>query len=111
MEFDIAVKRVDDAVILRPSGWFIYDVVPTFRAKVEDLLKDGARKMVVDLQGVSFMDSAGVGALVSALTSLRKRGGKLALANLSPEVQRVLEITRLLKLFDVYEDVEKALTV
>ena len=107
MEFGITVDQKGPVAVLKLFGWFIYDVVSPFRQKVEEALEAGAQQMVVDLRGVSFMDSAGVGALVSALTSLRRKGGELALVGLTPEVRRVLELTRLLKLFNVYEDLEE----
>ena len=66
--------------------------------------------MVIDLGRVAFVDSSGLGSLISALKVLRANGGDLKLANIGEQVYSVLEMTRLLRVFDTYETSEQALS-
>lgn len=66
--------------------------------------------VVVDLKGASWMNSSGLGMLISGLTTLRSSGGDLRLANLSEKVRRPLEITKLESVFLTYNSVEEAVT-
>ena len=76
------------------------------------LLADGKRHFVVNLAGVDYMDSSGLGQLVSIWTSIRNKNGYLTLLNPSKRVRRLFEITRLHTVFEVFEQepaaVEKA---
>ncbi len=80
-----------------------------FKEKVRMDIADGNQKLVIDLGQVDFVDSSGLGALISALKVLRAADGDLKLANLTEQVRSVLEITRLLRVFDAYETAEEAL--
>jgi anti-sigma B factor antagonist len=73
-------------------------------------ITDGRRQFVVDLGRVEFIDSSGLGALISALKLLRANGGELKLANASEPVQSVLEITKLLRVFETHPSAEEALS-
>lgn len=81
-----------------------------FKQKVRGILDEGRRHLVVDLGRVEFIDSSGLGALISALKVLRAAGGDLKLVNLTPAVQTVLDITRLTRVFDVHPAAEDALS-
>jgi anti-sigma B factor antagonist len=79
-----------------------------FGAIVRDFLAQGGRHLVVDITGVEAMNSSGLGMLVGAVTTLRKAGGKIVLACVSPGVQNLLTITRLHTVFETYPTVEEA---
>ena len=79
-----------------------------FKEKVRTDIADGNRHLVVDLGQVEFVDSSGLGALISALKVLRAVDGDLKLANLTEQVRLVLEITRLHRVFDAYSTAEEA---
>jgi anti-sigma B factor antagonist len=68
----------------------------------------GRLKVVVDLAGVTYIDSAGIGVLIGRYLSLRRRGGDLKLANLTMRSHRVMTITHLLTVFDAHDSVEGA---
>ena len=71
-----------------------------FRATVENLLLSGATKIVVNLERVNYVDSAGLGALIEAHRNTLAKGGRLKLSNLGPNFKRALEIARLLTIFE-----------
>ncbi len=64
---------------------------------------------VIDLEAVDFMDSAGLGTLISVLKRITERGGDMKIANLQKKPRMVFEITRAYKVFEIYESVEEAL--
>jgi anti-sigma B factor antagonist len=79
------------------------------RDAVQLALAEGNRNILLVMDGVAALDSAGVGELVAAHTSVRNRGGALKLARLSPKVASVLQATRLVGILDVYDDEKEAL--
>jgi anti-sigma B factor antagonist len=85
------------------------DASARFKEKIRGLSGEGRRSLVIDMGHVRFVDSSGLGSLISALKVLRANGGDLKLANVGEQVYSVLEITRLLRVFDTYETAELAL--
>ena len=79
------------------------------RNKIHSLVTDNVKKIVIDLGGVNYMNSSGIGTLISCLTTMRNGGGELRLANVGGKVQNLFVITQLVKVFDTYETVERAL--
>ncbi len=79
------------------------------RDTVKDLLSKGHRKILLNLGDVSYIDSAGVGELVSAFTSARNQDGELKLMHLTKKIQGVLQITKLYTVFDVWDDEVQAI--
>ncbi len=76
---------------------------------VRELAKKGHRKILLNLAGVSYVDSSGVGQLVGALTSARNQGGDLKLVNPTPQVRELLKTTNLHTVFDVKDDEASAI--
>ena len=74
------------------------------RDLVRNLIKDGNRKILLNLRDVDYVDSAGLGELVKAFTTMRSQGGELKLLNLSKRVRALLQITKLLTVFDITDD-------
>ena len=74
------------------------------RALVCDLLSSGHNKILLNLGDVNYIDSSGLGHLVSALTRVRKQGGELKLLHLTSKVQELMKITRLYTVFDIMDD-------
>ena len=104
-------KRVRDGVtILDVEGKVTIgkgDVA--LREAVQEVLNAGATKILVGLGKVTTIDSSGVGELVSALTTVTNRGGKLKLVNLPPKVNDILQITHLITVFEVFENENDAI--
>lgn len=74
------------------------------RELVNELLKNGHKKILFNLVDVQYIDSSGLGSLVSAFTSVRRQGGELKLLNLTSKVHDVLQITKLYTVFDIMDD-------
>jgi len=74
------------------------------RDLVRDLLSKGHNKILLNLAEVTYIDSTGLGALVSAFTSVKKQGGELKLLNLTNKVEGVMQLTKLFTIFDVMDD-------
>jgi anti-sigma B factor antagonist len=82
--------------------------VGSFRSAIGPVL-DQSPDVVLDLSEVTFMDSTGLGAMLSCLRALKSRGGSLKVASLSPEVRRLFDMVMMDKVFSVYPDVDAAL--
>jgi len=78
------------------------------REAVQDALSAGAAKLLINLAGVSTIDSSGVGELVSSFTTVTNRGGRLKLLNLPPKVNDILQITQLITVFETYDNEDEA---
>ncbi len=75
---------------------------------VKGLLRDGIKKIVIDLGDVKWMNSTGMGVLMACMTTLNNAEGKLVLARVSEKVNSLLMITQLIRVFETYETVERA---
>ena len=78
------------------------------RDAVQTALAGGSKKILLNLEGVSTIDSAGVGELVSAYTTVTNRGGTLKLVNLPSKVNDILQITQLITVFEIHDDEDEA---
>lgn len=81
-----------------------------FKRTVTRLIEEGRVNLLVDLKGVGFLDSSGLGALVRALTSSQKEGGQTKLLHAGPQIRKLLEMTKLDSVFELHEDQETAVS-
>jgi anti-sigma B factor antagonist len=81
----------------------------SIKSELSDLLRHGSGRLLLDMSAVKFMDSTGLGVIVTALKSARAGGGKLALFALPARVRALVEVTRLHLVFDIYVDEASAL--
>lgn len=107
---NLRIRREGDGVVARLTGGRTLEYADAERIK-DELAQafSGSRRRVVDLSEVEFLDSAGVGVLVSVFKNARASGASAAFAGLQPSVRAVLALIRLDSLFDVYPDAESAL--
>jgi anti-sigma B factor antagonist len=108
----IEVANDNGATIVRPTGDRLdIEVAADFRARLLSLIAEGNQHLVVDLKHVTFIDSSGLGALVSALKTLKRTSssGDVRLARVQPPVISLLEIIRLNRVFTSYASVEQAI--
>ena len=77
--------------------------------KINSLIQQGQKKLVMNLEGVPYVDSAGLGQIVVAYTTVTKQGGSLKLLNLTERIENLLTITKLLTVFDVFKTEQEAL--
>ncbi|MDK2848492.1 MAG: anti-sigma factor antagonist [Desulfuromonadales bacterium] len=79
------------------------------KTRLLSLFEDGKNNMVINLEGVRFVDSSGLGALVSGFKNASARNGNLKLAGLQPQVQSMFELTRLHRVFEIFPNSEDAI--
>jgi anti-sigma B factor antagonist len=107
---EITLRETNGIYLLALSGRLVLGEESSgFRATVENLLSSGATKIVVNLEGVHYVDSAGLGALIEAHRNTKARGGRLTLSNLGPNFKHALELARLLTIFETYPNEAAAL--
>jgi len=101
----ITAREVDGLTVLDLVGPLVLgDGTVALRDQIRALLGKGQNCILLNLKGVPYIDSCGIGELVTSFTSVRNRGGELKLVNLEKKVHGVLQITKLHTIFEVYED-------
>jgi anti-sigma B factor antagonist len=101
----IKTRQVDGVTIMDCSGRItLGEGSVTLRDGVRDLLAKGSKQILLNLGDVSYIDSSGIGELVSAFTTVKNQGGDLKLLNLTKKVHDLLQITKLYTVFDVKDD-------
>jgi anti-sigma B factor antagonist len=109
-ELTIKERQAGDITILDMSGKVtIGEGSVALRTAVRRLLEEGKKKILLNLGGVGYIDSSGIGELVSSYTAISNAGGQLKLLNLTQKLQDLLGITKLLTVFDVYDNESDAL--
>ena len=107
----IEVRTVGDVKILDCSGKItLGEGTMSIRNTVRELIDIGAKKILLNLGEISYIDSSGIGELVSSYTSAANREARLKLLNLTSKIQQLLAITKLLTVFETFENEEAALT-
>lgn len=94
-EFDLSIEDVDGATVIRVSGDLDMAVSPTLRDAFYKLYDGKPSRIIVNLQGVTMMDSSGIAVLIEALRTCRKRKFALALSTPSAPVKKVLQLAKL----------------
>ena len=102
-------RRLDDVLVLDLSGRItIGEGTVILRETIRKFLDAGDRKFVLNLGNCDYIDSSGLGELVTSFTTVRSAGGELKLLNLTRRVQDLLQITKLLTVFESYNDETEA---
>lgn len=101
---NIEVKQQGDIQVMHCGGSLDADTVGAFKKVAYDLVGGGATRFVIDCADLTFIDSMGLGVLISLLRRVRQRNGDVKVSALSNEVKTIFEITRLHRLFDICAD-------
>lgn len=105
MSMKFKTRQVDGVTVLDLNGRItLGEGSVTIRDAVRDVLAKGSNKILLNLGGVDYIDSSGIGELVSAFTTVKNAGGELKLLNLTKKVHDLLQITKLYTVFDVSDD-------
>jgi anti-sigma B factor antagonist len=105
MSIKVSTRHVDGVTILDLSGRItLGEGSVVLRDTIRDLVAKGDKNILLNLGDVSYIDSSGIGELVSAFTSVKNAGGELKLLNLTKKVHDLLQITKLYTVFDVKDD-------
>ena len=109
MSMKISTRQVDGVTILDLSGRItLGEGSVQLRDAVRDLLAKGQKHILLNLADVNYIDSSGIGELVSAFTTVRNQGGELKLLKLTKKVHDLLQITKLYTVFDIKDDEAQA---
>lgn len=109
-ELNINERQAGDITVLDMDGRVtIGEGSVALRTAIRRLLEEGKKKILLNMGGVGYIDSSGIGELVSSFTAINKEGGQLKMLNLTQKLRDLLAITKLLTVFDVYENESEAL--
>ena len=109
MALNIVEKEVNGVTVLEVGGRItLGEESNQLRTKLKDILSQGKTRLVPDLAEVTYIDSSGLGTLVAGFTSAQNQGANLKLANLTKRFNELLNITKLVTVFDVYPTVQDA---
>src|ERR687893_2887603 len=108
MDLGLDVTERDGYAVLSVHGEVDVYTAPRFRERLIELVTEGRHQIIVDLQGVDFLDSTGLGVLVGGLKRLRSHDGDLVLVCTQSRILKVFEITGLTKVFAIHATVDEA---
>jgi anti-sigma B factor antagonist len=101
---EIVERTVSEVTVLDLKGKMtLGEGDELLKDKINSLLADGKKKLVLNLEGVPYIDSAGLGEIVRTFTTVSRQGGKLKLLNLTKRIEDLLSITKLLTVFETFE--------
>ena len=105
MDLSLTTRRNDGVVIVDVSGRLcVGGALAALRNTVKESLEDGQNRFVINLGDVTFIDSSGLGELITTQTSVNNRGGSLSLLKPSSRILELMKITRLTGVFQIYDD-------
>jgi anti-sigma B factor antagonist len=101
----LSTRQVGDVTVIDGAGRItLGEGASTFRDTIRDLAAKGNQKLLLNLSEVSYIDSSGIGELVSGFTTVTNHGGQLKLIGLTKRVKDLLQITKLYTVFEVFDD-------
>lgn len=106
---EIAEKRIEDVDVLKLKGRLDASSAKNLKGRVASLVKENRVKLIVDMAGVDFIDSSGLGSLVSSLRAVNEKDGDVKVTALQKQVRSIFELTRLHRIFGIFDDVEAAM--
>ena len=109
MQLKLIVRTVDDIVSRRLQGRIIFGEESADLRDTVRMVISQSKRVILNLSGVTYIDSGGLGTLVALYTTARNNGGSIKLANLTQRVGDLLQVTKLVTIFDVHDSEEKAL--
>jgi anti-sigma B factor antagonist len=110
MSAQVTIRHAEGITILGFNGKItLGEGGVVLRDSIQEALKTGAKCLIIDLGGVDYMDSSGLGELTGAYTSAKNKGCELKLLNLTKKIDGLLQITKLATVFDIYSDEKEAL--
>ena len=107
---NIAEEKSNDIVVCTPEGEIDIHSSVELRRAFDKIIKNNEKKLVVDFSGVPYIDSSGLATLIELLQRLKKLGGTLRLCNMAEKVKTVFEITKVHKLFSIFDTRQDALS-
>ncbi|MBF0406575.1 MAG: STAS domain-containing protein [Candidatus Riflebacteria bacterium] len=109
MELKIDVEpRSNNIFFIALRGEIGTETVNQFKERIDQLIDEGKNRLIMDFQEINYLNSMGLGVVAAALKKVKKNKGDLKLVKLSPAVQELFELTRLTKVFEIFDSDEEA---
>jgi anti-sigma B factor antagonist len=105
---EITERRIEDMDVLALNGRLDAASAKELKNRVNHLVLENRVKLIVDMENVGFIDSSGLGSLVSSLRAVNEREGDVKVVGLQKQVRSIFELTRLHRIFGIFDDVEAA---
>ncbi len=109
MNFQATVRQSGGITLIALQGRISLTEGDVLRQTLHDLVKKGQKKIVLDLQKVSYLDSSGIGQLVNGYKAIKKHGGQIKTIRLTPRVKEIIRVTNLSAVFEDYTDERAAI--
>lgn len=109
MEYHL--REEGEVRVVSCSGRMDATTSPRFKEYIQNLISKGCTRLIISMEGVEFLDSSGLGALVACLRKVKDKKGEIKIAGLRPEVRSIFDMTRVSRLFDIHPDTDSALKV
>jgi len=109
VNFSATIRHSGEVSIVELTGQLTSFASGALRNTISDLMKQGRKKIVLNVGGLLYLDSSGVGELVNCYMSAIKQGGEMKVVGLTPKVEEILKITQLYRVFQEFQDEEAAL--
>jgi anti-sigma B factor antagonist len=107
----LSSREIGDVTVLEPKGKIMGGPDATaMHEMLHDLVAHEKKRVIIDLGGVDWMNSTGLGILISSLTTMRNNNGDLKLANITEKIQSLLTITKLVTVFETFDSVQEAVS-
>ena len=109
MSVKLTTRQVNEVTVIDVSGRItLGEGSSLLRDELRSLIGSNRRKILLNLADVSYVDSSGIGQLVAAFTTVSSQGGQLKLLNLTKRLKELLQLTRVISIFEVFDDEKKA---
>lgn len=109
VDFSVKIRQIDHVVLVEVAGHLTFFEVSALRDSVHRLLQEKRNNILLNLSGLTYLDSSGIGELARMYVTVVKQGGSMKVVGLTPRVEEVLKITRLSQVFQEYPDEQTAL--
>jgi anti-sigma B factor antagonist len=109
MDFSVKIRQKDHVVLVEVAGHLTFFEVSALRDSVHQLLQEKRHNILLNLSGLTYLDSSGIGELARMYVTVVKQGGSIKVVGLTPKVEEVLKVTRLSQVFQEFPDEQTAL--
>jgi len=110
IRLETEIKDIDGTKILSVEGEIDVYTAPQFKDAVNKVLAEGQKHLIINMAGITYMDSSGFGTLLSATKRLRPQGGTVSMVKCNRAIDRILKITKLNTVFATYDSVAEAIS-
>jgi anti-sigma B factor antagonist len=110
MSLILNTRKLNGHIIVEASGKLERgEPIVDLRELTKRLTSEGGRHVILDMDGITYVDSSGLGLLLSIYATIRNQGGELKLLNVGPRVQELLKMTKLIEVFEIFDDEQQAI--